>query len=51
MPTPLADTAARLESLLRLRSIPFAMKLFESRAEMEAIPKIRRPSSVNPVLL
>ena len=30
MPTPLADTAARLESLLRLRSIPFAMKLFES---------------------
>ena len=47
MPTPLADTAARLESLLRLRSIPFAMKLFESRAEMESIPKIRRPSSVH----
>jgi len=34
---------ARLESLLRLRSIPFGMKLFESAAEMEAIPKIRRP--------
>jgi uncharacterized protein (DUF169 family) len=35
--------AADLERLLRLRSIPFGMKLFETRAEMEAIPKIRRP--------
>jgi len=34
---------AKLEGLLRLRSIPFGMKLFESVAEMEAIPKIRRP--------
>ncbi len=34
---------ARLEGLLRLRSIPFGMKLFESVAEMEAIAKIRRP--------
>jgi len=34
---------AKLEGLLRLRSIPFGMKLFESAAEMEAIPKIRRP--------
>ena len=37
------DLVARLEALLRLRSIPFGMKLFESVAEMEAIPKIRRP--------
>jgi uncharacterized protein (DUF169 family) len=37
------ELVARLESLLRLRSIPFGMKLFESVAEMEAIPKIRRP--------
>jgi uncharacterized protein (DUF169 family) len=36
-----------LERLLKLRSIPFAMKLFEDRAEMEAIPKIRRPKSVH----
>ena len=35
--------AADLERLLRLRSIPFGMKLFEHRAEMEAIAKIRRP--------
>jgi len=34
---------AKLEGLLRLRSIPFGMKLYESVAEMEALPKIRRP--------
>jgi len=34
---------AKLEGLLRLRSIPFGMKLYESAAQMEAIPKIRRP--------
>ena len=37
------ELVAKLEDLLRLRSIPFGMKLFESVAEMEAIPKIRRP--------
>ena len=37
--------AADLERLLRLRSIPFGMKLFAHRAEMEAIPKIRRPKA------
>ena len=37
------DLVAKLEGLLRLRSIPFGMKLFESVAEMEAIPEIRRP--------
>ena len=47
MPDTLADVAARLEALLRLRSIPFGMKLFEQRAEMEAIPRIRRPASVH----
>src|SRR5436189_4039258 len=39
--------AAKLENLLKLRSIPFGMKLFERRADMEAIPKIRRPKSVH----
>jgi uncharacterized protein (DUF169 family) len=34
-----------LERLLRLRAIPFGMKLFERRADMEAIPKIRRPKA------
>ncbi|MDX5360927.1 MAG: DUF169 domain-containing protein [Alphaproteobacteria bacterium] len=39
--------AQDLERLLKLRSIPFGMKLFEDRAEMEAIPRIRRPKSVH----
>ena len=37
------DLVAKLEGLLRLRSIPFGMKLYETVAEMAAIPKIRRP--------
>ena len=39
--------AADLERLLKLRAIPFGMKLFEHREEMEAIPRIRRPKSVH----
>ena len=34
-----------LNQYLRLRSIPIGMKLYESVAEMEAIPKIRRPKA------
>ena len=37
------DVVAKLEGLLRLRTIPFGMKLYETVAQMEAIPKIRRP--------
>ena len=36
-----------LQSLLKLRSIPFAMKLFERAADMEAIDRIRRPASIH----
>ena len=39
----LASVSASLERLLRLRAIPFGMKLFADAAEMEAIPKVRRP--------
>ncbi|HVM78466.1 MAG TPA: DUF169 domain-containing protein [Stellaceae bacterium] len=39
--------AGDLERLLKLRSLPFGMKLFESKAEMEAIPRIRRPKAVH----
>jgi len=42
-----ADVVAELEQLLKLRSVVFAMKLFEKRDEMEAIPKIRRPGSIH----
>jgi uncharacterized protein (DUF169 family) len=38
---------ADLEQLLKLRSIPFAMKLFERRADMEAIERIRRPTNIH----
>src|SRR5207244_2906603 len=37
---------ADLDRLLKLRAIPFAMKLFARGEEMEAIPRIRRPGAV-----
>jgi len=40
----------KLESLLRLRSIPFGMKLFETVEQMAAIPKIRRPKDTKHTL-
>jgi uncharacterized protein (DUF169 family) len=39
----LSAAAATLERLLRLRTIPFGMKLFETVEAMQAVPKIRRP--------
>ncbi len=39
----LPSVAATLERLLRLRTIPFGMKLFESVEALQAVPKIRRP--------
>src|SRR5437868_15144271 len=36
-----------LSSLMKLRTIPFGMKMFERREDMEAIPRIRRPQSVH----
>ena len=42
-----AKVSADLERLLKLRSFVFGMKLYEDRAEMEAIPRIRRPKSVH----
>src|SRR5579864_3248617 len=42
-----AKLSGDLERLLKLRSLVFGMKLFERRAEMEAIPRIRRPQSVH----
>jgi uncharacterized protein (DUF169 family) len=37
------EVSDKLQNLLRLRTLPIGMKLFETVAEMEAIPKIRRP--------
>jgi uncharacterized protein (DUF169 family) len=42
-----AELVAGLNQYLRLRTTPIGMKLFESAAEMEAIPRIRRPSAIH----
>jgi uncharacterized protein (DUF169 family) len=47
MNTDWTKLVADLERLLKLRTIPFGMKLFERREEMEAIPRIRRPNAVH----
>lgn len=41
------DVLGRLQQLLRLRTTPIGMKLFETVAEMEAVPRIRRPSAIH----
>jgi hypothetical protein len=47
MPQAIGSIAARLQSLNELRSIPFGMKLFERRADMEAVPRsLNRVSSM-----
>jgi uncharacterized protein (DUF169 family) len=38
---------AELNELLRLKTTPIAMKLFRTVAEMEAIPRIRRPKAIH----
>jgi uncharacterized protein (DUF169 family) len=38
---------ADLERLLRLRSIPVGLQLFATQAEMEAVPRIRRPQAIH----
>jgi len=43
----LAKVSDDLMRLLRLRNAPFGMKMFEEAAEMEAIPRIRRPDKVH----
>ncbi len=41
------DLVDGLNRLLRLRTTPIGMKLFTTVAEMEAIPRIRRPSAIH----
>jgi len=41
------DLLARLQNLLRLRTTPIGMQLFETVAEMEAVPRIRRPNAIH----
>jgi uncharacterized protein (DUF169 family) len=46
-PTNWVKLAADLERLLKLRANVFGMKLYERCADMEAIPRIRRPKTVH----
>ncbi len=41
------EILAGLNQYLRLRTTPIGMKMFKTAAEMEAIPRIRRPSAVH----
>jgi uncharacterized protein (DUF169 family) len=41
------QVVADLNRLLRLRTTPIGMKMFSDKAEMEAIPRIRRPRDVH----
>ncbi|MBI1251136.1 MAG: hypothetical protein GC189_06675 [Alphaproteobacteria bacterium] len=43
----LSELAQDLERLLKLRTIPFAMKLFERKEELDAIPRLRRPKAIH----
>ncbi len=45
--TDWAALVAGLNRFLRLRTTPIGMKLYESVAEMEAVPRIRRPGAVH----
>jgi len=36
-----------LNELLRLRTTPIGMKMFQTKAEMEAVPRIRRPKDIH----
>ncbi len=38
---------SRLDKMLRIRTTPIGMKLFEDVAAMEAVPKIRRPADIH----
>ena len=46
-PADFKQLAARLEQVLKLRALPFGMKLCGSVDEMTAVPRIRRPQSVH----
>ena len=42
-----AKISADLEKALKLRAIPFGMRLYESVEAMESVPRVRRPKAVH----
>lgn len=45
--TDWAALVERLQRLFRLRTAPIGMSLFETVAEMEAVPRVRRPTAIH----
>lgn len=43
----LVQLSQQLESILKLRNPPFGIKMFETVEEMQAIPKVRRPTAIH----
>jgi len=41
------EIVSDLQELLKIKTVPIGMKLFQSRTEMEAIPRIKRPKQVH----
>jgi len=46
-PSDLVDLASDLEHLLKLRVPPIGMQLLEATADLDAIPRLRRPKAVH----
>jgi uncharacterized protein (DUF169 family) len=46
-PLDFGHLSRELERVLKLRHPPFAMRLYEKRADMEAVEKVRRPKAVH----
>lgn len=46
-PADFQRLAARLEQVLKLRALPFAMKLCDSVEQLQTVPRLRRPQAVH----
>ena len=46
-PADFQRLTARLEQVLKLRALPFAMKVCETVEQLQSVPRLRRPSAVH----
>lgn len=46
-PADFQRLTARLEQVLKLRALPFAMKLCDTLEQLQSVPRLRRPSAVH----
>lgn len=47
LPADFLRLAARLEQVLKLRALPFAMRLCDSAEQLQTVPRLRRPQAVH----